>query len=60
TAILATRSSAESTGVSYTKDFMCSQKKKPSGLMSFEREDQATGPPCPIHRAGYVAFKKCW
>ncbi|GBM74005.1 hypothetical protein AVEN_4999-1 [Araneus ventricosus] len=59
TTILATRSSAESTGISYTKDFMCPQKKKTSGLTSGERGGQATGPPRPIHRERYVAFKKC-
>ncbi|GBN69284.1 hypothetical protein AVEN_196920-1 [Araneus ventricosus] len=59
TTILVTRSSAESTGVSYTKDFMCPQKKKSSGLRSGEQGSQATGPPRPIHRAGYVVFKKC-
>ncbi|GBM05244.1 hypothetical protein AVEN_181628-1 [Araneus ventricosus] len=59
TTILATRSSAETTGVSYTKDFMCLQKKKSSGLWSGERGGQVTGPPHSIHRAGYLAFKKC-
>ncbi|GBM56741.1 hypothetical protein AVEN_6094-1 [Araneus ventricosus] len=38
---------------------MCSQNKKSSGLRSGERGGQVTGPTRPIHRAGYVAFKKC-
>lgn len=50
---------AESTGISYTEDFMRPQKKKSSGLRSGERGDQATGPPRLIHRAGYLVFKKC-
>ncbi|GBN76122.1 hypothetical protein AVEN_188860-1 [Araneus ventricosus] len=58
TTILTTRSSAESTGVSYAKDFMCPQKKKSSGLRSGERGGQATGPPRPIYRTRYV-FKEC-
>ncbi|GBN90104.1 hypothetical protein AVEN_15470-1 [Araneus ventricosus] len=57
--IFATRSSAESTGVSYTKDFMCPQKKKSSGLRSGERGGKVTDLPRPIHRAGNAAFKKC-
>ncbi|GBN38658.1 hypothetical protein AVEN_214451-1 [Araneus ventricosus] len=38
---------------------MCPQKKKFSGLRSSERGGKAAGSPRPIHRAGYVAFKKC-
>ncbi|GBL97528.1 hypothetical protein AVEN_162982-1 [Araneus ventricosus] len=50
TTILATRSSAKSTGVSYTKDSMFPQKKKSSGLRSGEQGNRATSPPRPIHR----------
>ncbi|GBN55996.1 hypothetical protein AVEN_183585-1 [Araneus ventricosus] len=57
--IRVTRSSAESTGVSYTKYFICAQKKKSSGLRSDGRGVQVTDLPRPIHRAGYVALKKC-
>ncbi|GBM08458.1 hypothetical protein AVEN_267724-1 [Araneus ventricosus] len=38
---------------------MCPRKRKSSGLRSGERGGHATGPPRPIHRAGYVTFKKC-
>ncbi|GBM80431.1 hypothetical protein AVEN_145765-1 [Araneus ventricosus] len=50
--ILSTRSSAESTGVSYTEDFMCAKKKKSSGLGSGERGGQSTSDPsCGIDQA---------
>ncbi|GFU65645.1 uncharacterized protein TNCV_635681 [Trichonephila clavipes] len=58
--IFATKSSAESTGVSYTKGFMCLQKKKSGGLKSGEQGGQAASLPRPIRCAGYVSFKKLW
>ncbi|GBM84876.1 hypothetical protein AVEN_130532-1 [Araneus ventricosus] len=38
---------------------MCLQKKKSSGLRSGQRGGQATNPPQPIHREGYLTLKKC-
>ncbi|GBM75443.1 hypothetical protein AVEN_182315-1 [Araneus ventricosus] len=64
TTILAMRSSAESTGISYTKNFMCPQKKKSFGLRSGERGGQATSDPscgiCGIQEVPDRAGKVCW
>ena len=64
--ICAIRSSDVFTGVSYTSDLRCPQKKKSSGLRFGEHAGQATGPKPPIHLPGYVelrwlrnSMKKC-
>jgi hypothetical protein len=36
-------------GAEYTEVFRCSKSPNSRGLRSADREDQLTGPPCPLH-----------
>lgn len=56
--ILVTRSSSESTGVSYTHVFMCSQRNKSSEFESVKHRHQVRSALSAIYRSGYMSFRK--